>query len=66
MLSARSNAVASLSRASGAATTFVSTQENRSRRTTVPVHAGQTLKLGTMRSILAQAKLTEEEFLRLL
>jgi predicted RNA binding protein YcfA (HicA-like mRNA interferase family) len=39
---------------------------DRSRRATVPVHAGQTLKLGTMRSILTQAKLTEDAFVLLL
>jgi predicted RNA binding protein YcfA (HicA-like mRNA interferase family) len=39
---------------------------DRSRRATVPVHAGQSLKPGTMRSILAQAKLTEDEFVQLL
>ena len=39
---------------------------DRSRRATVPVHAGQPIKPGTLRSILAQAKLTEDEFAALL
>lgn len=36
------------------------------RRATVPVHAGKTVKPGTLRSILKQAQLTEEEFETLL
>jgi predicted RNA binding protein YcfA (HicA-like mRNA interferase family) len=39
---------------------------DRSRRATIPIHAGQTLKLGTVRSILNQAKLTEDELVELL
>ena len=34
------------------------------RRATVPVHTGLTLKLGTLRSILVQAKLTEDELVQ--
>jgi predicted RNA binding protein YcfA (HicA-like mRNA interferase family) len=37
-----------------------------SRRTTVPVHAGAGLKRRTLRAILRQAKLTEEELRALL
>ena len=35
-------------------------------RVTVPVHGGETLKPGTLRSILRQAGLTVEEFTALL
>jgi predicted RNA binding protein YcfA (HicA-like mRNA interferase family) len=37
-----------------------------SRRTTVPVHGGSSLKRGTLRAILKQAKLTEDELRALL
>jgi predicted RNA binding protein YcfA (HicA-like mRNA interferase family) len=37
-----------------------------SRTTTVPVHAGKTLKRGTLRGIIKQAGLTVDEFLALL
>lgn len=40
--------------------------DDRSRKATIPVHAGQTLKTGTLRSILVQAKLTEDELVGLL
>jgi predicted RNA binding protein YcfA (HicA-like mRNA interferase family) len=40
--------------------------EDRSRRATVPVHAGQTIKPGTLRSVLLQAQLSEDELLALL
>jgi predicted RNA binding protein YcfA (HicA-like mRNA interferase family) len=36
------------------------------RATTVSVHAGKTLKRGTLRNIIKQAGLTVEEFVRLL
>jgi len=36
------------------------------RAVTVPVHAGRDLKRGTIRSILRQAGVTVEEFVRLL
>ena len=39
---------------------------DRARRATVPVHSGQTIKTGTLRSILTQARLTEDEFVALL
>jgi predicted RNA binding protein YcfA (HicA-like mRNA interferase family) len=35
------------------------------RRTTVPVHGNQTLKIGTLRSILRDVQLTPAEFERL-
>jgi len=37
-----------------------------SRTTTVPVHAGKTLKRGTLRAIIKQAGLTVDEFVALL
>jgi predicted RNA binding protein YcfA (HicA-like mRNA interferase family) len=40
--------------------------DDASRRATVPVHAGQTLKVGTLRSVLQQAGLTEDELVALL
>ena len=40
--------------------------DDPSRVTTVPVHAGKTLKRGTVRGILKQAGLTVEEFVALL
>jgi predicted RNA binding protein YcfA (HicA-like mRNA interferase family) len=39
---------------------------DRSRRATVPVHGNATLKPGTLRSILKQAKLTADELRALL
>ena len=36
------------------------------RTTTVPVHAGKSLRKGTLRAILKQAELTVEEFILLL
>ena len=39
---------------------------DRSRRATVPVHGGTGLKRGTLRSILKQARLTEDELRALL
>ena len=39
---------------------------DRSRRATVPVHGGASLKRGTLRSILKQAELTEDELRPLL
>jgi predicted RNA binding protein YcfA (HicA-like mRNA interferase family) len=36
------------------------------RRITVPIHANRPLKLGVMKSIISQAGVTEEEFLRYL
>jgi mRNA interferase HicA len=38
---------------------------DRPRRTTVPMHAGD-VKRGTLRAILREAGISEEEFLRLL
>jgi predicted RNA binding protein YcfA (HicA-like mRNA interferase family) len=35
--------------------------DDRSRRTVVPVHRSAALKRGTLRGILKQAKLTEDE-----
>jgi len=35
--------------------------DDKTRRATVPVHATKTIKPGTMRSILKQTKLTEDE-----
>jgi predicted RNA binding protein YcfA (HicA-like mRNA interferase family) len=40
--------------------------DDRSRRATIPVHAGKTLRLGTLRSILDQSRLTEDELVDLL
>ena len=40
--------------------------DDLSRTTTVPVHAGKTLKRGTLRGIIKQAGLTVDEFLALL
>ena len=40
--------------------------DDKTPRATVPVHAGKTVKPGTMRSILKQAGLTEDEFAALL
>ena len=37
--------------------------DDKSRRATVPVHSGATIKMGTLRSILSQTKLSEEELL---
>ncbi len=39
---------------------------DRARRATIPVHAGKTLRLGTLRSILDQSRLTEDELVNLL
>ncbi len=39
---------------------------DRSRRATIPVHAGESLKQGTLRSILKQARLSEDELVQLL
>jgi predicted RNA binding protein YcfA (HicA-like mRNA interferase family) len=39
---------------------------DRSRRTTVPVHGGASLKRGTLRAILKQAKLDEDDLRALL
>jgi predicted RNA binding protein YcfA (HicA-like mRNA interferase family) len=39
--------------------------EGRGRRTVVPVHGNQTMKIGTLRSILRDADLSPEEFGRL-
>jgi predicted RNA binding protein YcfA (HicA-like mRNA interferase family) len=36
------------------------------RRITVPNHPGTSIKLGTMRSIILQAGITEEEFIKYL
>ena len=36
--------------------------DDRTRATTVPVHGSNTLKRGTVRSILKQARLTVDEF----
>ena len=40
--------------------------QDKSRRATVPVHSGATIKPGTPRSILSQSKLSEDELLTLL
>ena len=40
--------------------------EDKSRRATIPVHAGATIKPGTLRSILSQSKLSEDELLAVL
>lgn len=36
------------------------------KRVSVPIHAGQTIKLGTLKGILDDAGLTPEEFVNLL
>lgn len=36
------------------------------RRVSIPIHAGQTVKLGTLKGILDDADLTPEEFAQLL
>lgn len=40
--------------------------DDPARATTVPVHAGRTIKRGTLRGIIKQAGLTVEEFRSLL
>jgi predicted RNA binding protein YcfA (HicA-like mRNA interferase family) len=40
--------------------------DDPSRITTVPVHAGKTLKRGTLNGIIEQARLTVDEFVALL
>jgi predicted RNA binding protein YcfA (HicA-like mRNA interferase family) len=39
--------------------------DGRSRRTTVPVHGNQPLKIGTLRSILRDVQMTPADFERL-
>lgn len=41
-------------------------QEDATRAVTVPVHGSKALKLGTLKSILRQAGMTAEEFIKLL
>ena len=50
-----------LVRTSGSHQRFVHS-EDPSRATTVPAHAGKTLKRGTLRNIIKEAGLTVEEF----
>jgi predicted RNA binding protein YcfA (HicA-like mRNA interferase family) len=38
--------------------------EGRGKRTTVPVHGNQTMKIGTLRSILRDIDISPEEFER--
>jgi predicted RNA binding protein YcfA (HicA-like mRNA interferase family) len=40
--------------------------QRRTRRVSVPVHAGKTVKLGTLKGILDDAGLSPEEFAQLL
>jgi len=45
---------------------FILIHPKTKARTVVPVHGGRTLKRSLVRAIMADAKLTTEEFLRLL